>query len=64
MVGLVGGFFKSLAGLLMRPSIGILEATSKLLQGAGLVFMGKRGIQVGPGQRGNPAMMMIIMALC
>ena len=54
-MGTVGGFFKALAGLMVRPSIGILEAGSKLLQGAGLAFMGKRGIQVGgEGSEGGP----------
>ena len=46
VVGAVAGFFKAMAGLMLRPSIGILEATSKLLQGAGLACTGKRGIQV------------------
>ena len=43
---MVGGFFKAVIGLLTRPSIGIIEALSKQLQGVGLAFLGKRGIQV------------------
>ena len=49
VVGAVAGFFKAMAGLMLRPSIGILEATSKLLQGAGLACTGKRGIQASGG---------------
>ena len=55
-MGTVGGFFKALAGLMVRPSIGILEAGSKLLQGAGLVpgagrQVGVAACNVGTGRR-------------
>ena len=45
-VGAVAGFLKAVTGLFLRPSIGILEAASKLLQGVGLACTGKKGIQV------------------
>lgn len=44
-LGFVAGVFKGLLGLLVRPSLGVLEAASKLTQGMGLVFKGKKGIQ-------------------
>ncbi len=45
LLGLSLGIIKGILGLATRPSIGILEASSKLLQGFGLACLGKKGIQ-------------------
>jgi hypothetical protein len=42
--GLVGGL-KGLAGLLVRPMMGTLDAGSKGLRGMGLLCLGRRGVQ-------------------
>lgn len=41
------GLAKGLTGLMVRPVAGVAEAFSKILQGLGLLCLGKRGIQVG-----------------
>ena len=47
LLGFSLGLFKGLVGLMARPSAGVIEGSSKLLQGLGLLCLGKRGIQVG-----------------
>jgi hypothetical protein len=44
-IGAAIGLAKSLVGLALRPAAGSVEAASKLLQGLGLMCLGKRGIQ-------------------
>lgn len=44
-LGVGVGAAKALLGLGLRPVSGTLEALSKSLQGAGLLCLGKRGIQ-------------------
>ncbi|GLC63393.1 hypothetical protein PLESTF_000031500 [Pleodorina starrii] len=44
-IGVPMGLLKASVGLGMRPAAGAVEATSKLLQGFGLMCLGKRGIQ-------------------
>ncbi len=42
---MVGGLLKGGLGLAVRPTAGVVEGTSKTLQGVGLLCLGKRGIQ-------------------
>ncbi|GFR40078.1 hypothetical protein Agub_g624, partial [Astrephomene gubernaculifera] len=44
-VGLPVGLAKASLGVAMRPAAGTVEAFSKVLQGVGLLCLGKRGIQ-------------------
>lgn len=39
------GLLKGGLGLAVRPTAGVVEGTSKTLQGVGLLCLGKRGIQ-------------------
>lgn len=44
-IGLPLGLVKATMGLGIRPAAGAVEAASKVLQGVGLLCLGKRGIQ-------------------
>lgn len=44
-LGVTVGLLKATLGLAMRPAAGCIEATSKFMQGIGLLCLGKRGIQ-------------------
>jgi hypothetical protein len=45
IAGLLVGILKALLGLGARPTAGVIESGSKILQGLGLMCLGKRGIQ-------------------
>lgn len=45
LAGLLAGLMKGTGGLMVRPAMGVLDASSKCLKGVGLLFLGKRGIQ-------------------
>ena len=44
--GVAAGLVKAAVGLGLRPTIGFLEFCSRNIQGIGLAFQGKQGIQV------------------
>eukprot|EP00798_Chlamydomonas_sp_ICE-L_P003801 gene3801-13870_t len=45
VAGFFLGLFKGSLGVVLRPAAGVIDSGSKLLQGLGLVCLGKRGIQ-------------------
>lgn len=42
---MLAGLAKAGIGLLVRPTAGVIEASSKTMQGLGLLCLGKKGIQ-------------------
>jgi hypothetical protein len=45
VLGAVAGLVKGVGGLAARPVVGLVDGSSKGLQGIGLLFLGKRGVQ-------------------
>ncbi|WIA12624.1 hypothetical protein OEZ85_006281 [Tetradesmus obliquus] len=45
VAGVLVGLLKGTGGLMVRPVMGVMDASSKILKGVGLLCLGRRGIQ-------------------
>ena len=54
VVGAAAGLVKGLGGLAARPVVGLVDGGSKALAGAGLLFLGRRGVQGRLVRRARP----------